>query len=67
MCLVLVEVKSGDCPVVVDDEVDMVVVSFGADVVSESSSMAAQAWGSELDLCDDPQAVRDVAGGDPEG
>ena len=67
MCLVLVEVESGDCAVVVDDEADMVVVSFGADVVSESSSMAAQAWGSELDLCDDPQVVRDVAGGDPEG
>ena len=50
-----------------DDEADVVVVSFGADVVSESSSMAAQAWGSELDLCDDPQVVRDVAGGDPEG
>ena len=41
MCLVLVEVKSGDCPVVVDDEADVVVVSSGADVVSESSSMAA--------------------------
>ena len=67
MCLVLVEVKSGDCAVVVDDEADVVVVSFGADVVPESSSMAAQAWGSELDLCDDPQVVRDVAGGDPEG
>ena len=67
MCLVLVEVESGDCAVVVDDEADVVVVSFGADVVSESSSMAAQAWGSELDLCDDPQVVRDVAGGDPEG
>ena len=50
-----------------DDEVDMVVVSFGADVVSESSSMAAQAWGGELDLGDDPEAVRDVAGGDSEG
>ena len=67
MYLILVEVESGDCAVVVDDEADMVVVSFGADVVSESSSMAAQAWGSELDLCDDPQVVRDVAGGDPEG
>ena len=67
MCLVLVEVESGDCAVVVDDEADVVVVSFGADVVSESSSMAAQAWGSELDLCDDPQVVRDVAGDDPEG
>ena len=67
MCLVLVEVESGDCAVVVDDEADVVVVSSGADVVSESSSMAAQAWGSELDLCDDPQVVRDVAGGDPEG
>ena len=67
MCLVLVEVESGDCAVVVDDEADVVVVSSGADVVSESSSMAAQAWGGELDLGDDPEAVRDVAGGDPEG
>ena len=67
MYLVLVEVESGDCAVVVDDEADVVVVSSGADVVPESSSMAAQAWGSELDLCDDPQVVRDVAGGDPEG
>ena len=50
-----------------DDEVDMVVISFGADVVSESSSMAAQAWGGELNLGDDPEVVRDVAGGDPEG
>ena len=43
MYLVLVEVESGNCAVVVDDEADMVVVSSGADVVSESSSMAAQA------------------------
>ena len=50
-----------------DDEVDVVVVRFGADVVPESSSMAAQAWGGELDLGDDPEAVRDVASGDPEG
>ena len=50
-----------------DDEADVVVVSFGADVVSESSSVAAQAWGGELDLGDDPEVVRDVAGGDPEG
>ena len=50
-----------------DDEADVVVVSFGADVVSESSSMAAQAWDAELDLGDDPEAVRDVAGGDSEG
>ena len=67
MYLVLVEVESGDCAEVVDDEVDMVVVSFGADVVPESSSMAAQAWGGELDLGDDPEVVWDVAGGDPEG
>ena len=67
MCLVLVEVKSGDCAVVVDDEADMVVVSSGADVVPESSSMAAQVWGGELDFGDDPEVVRDVAGGDPEG
>ena len=67
MYLVLVEVESGDCAVVVDDEVDMVVVSFGADVVSESSSMAAQAWGGELDLGVDPEVVWDVASGDPEG
>ena len=67
MCLVLVEVKSGDCAVVVDDEADVVVVSFGADVVPESSSMAAQAWGGELDLGDDPEAVRDEACGNPEG
>ena len=50
-----------------DDEADMVVVSSGADVVPESSSMAAQAWGGEVDLGDDPEVVRDVAGGDPEG
>ena len=67
MCLVLVEVKSGDCAVVVDDEADVVVVSSGADVVPESSSMAAQAWGGELDLGDAPEAVRDVASGDSEG
>ena len=67
MYLVLVEVESGDCAVVVDDEADMVVVSFGADVVPESSSMAAQAWGGELDLGDDHEVVRDVAGDDPEG
>ena len=67
MCLVLVEVESGDCAVVVDDEADVVVVSSGADVVPESSSMAAQAWGGELDLGDDPEAVRDEACGNPEG
>ena len=50
-----------------DDEADMVVVSSGADVVPESSSMAAQAWGGELDLGDDPEAVRDEACGNPEG
>ena len=50
-----------------DDEVDMVVVSSGADVVSESSSVAAQAWSGKLDLGDDPEAVRDVASGDSEG
>ena len=67
MCLVLVEVKSGDCAVVVDDEADMVVVSSGADVVPESSSVAAQAWGGELDLSDDSEVVWDVVSGDPEG
>ena len=67
MYLVLVEVESGDCAVVVDDEADVVVVSSGADVVSESSSMAAQAWGGELGLGDDPEAVKDVASGDSEG
>ena len=50
-----------------DDEADVVVVSSGADVVPESSSVAAQAWGGELDLGDDPEVVRDVASGDPEG
>ena len=50
-----------------DDEADVVVVSSGADVVPESSSMAAQACGGELDLGDDPEAVRDVASGDSEG
>ena len=67
MYLVLVEVESGNCAVVVDDEADVVVVSSGADVVPESSSVAAQAWGGELDLGDDPEAVRDVASGDSEG
>ena len=67
MCLVFVEVESGDCAVVVDDEADVVVVSSGADVVPESSSMAAQAWGGELDLGDDPEVVWDVASGNPEG
>ena len=67
MYLVLVEVESGDCAVVVDDEADVVVVSSGADVVPESSSMAAQAWGGELDLGDDHEVVRDVAGDYPEG
>ena len=50
-----------------DDEADVVVVSSGADVVPESSSMAAQAWGGELDLGDDPEVVWDVASGYPEG
>ena len=50
-----------------DDEADVVVISSGADVVPESSSVAAQAWGGELDLGDDPEVVWDVAGGDPEG
>ena len=67
MCLVLVEVESGDCAEVVDDEADVVVVSFGADVVPESSSVAAQAWSGKLDLGDDPEVVWDVASGDPEG
>ena len=67
MYLVLVEVESGGGAVVVDDEADVVVVSSGADVVPESSSVAAQAWGGELDLSDDPEAVRDVASGDSEG
>ena len=67
MYLVLIEVESGDCAVVVDEKADVVIISFGTYVVSESSSMATQAWGSELDLCDDPQVFRDVAGGDPEG
>ena len=67
MYLVLVEVESGDCAVVVDDEADVVVVSSGADVVPESSSMAARSWGGELDLGDDPEVVWDVASGYPEG
>ena len=50
-----------------DDEGDVVVISSDADVVSESSSMAAQAWGGELDLGDDPEVVWDVASGYPEG
>ena len=67
MCLVLVEVESGDCAEVVDDEADVVVISSGADVVPESSSMAAQARDAELDLGDDPEAVRDETCGNPEG
>ena len=67
MYLVFVEVESGDSAVVVDEEADVVIISFGTYVVSESSSMAAQAWGGELDLGDDPEVVWDVAGGDPEG
>ena len=63
MYLVLIEIKSGDSAVVVDDEADMVVISSDADVVPESSSMAAHAWGGELDLGDDPEVVGDVAGG----
>ena len=66
MYLVFVEVESGDGAVVVDDEADVVVVCSCADVVPEPTSVAAHAWGSKLDLCDDPQVVRDVAGGDPE-
>ena len=50
-----------------DDEADMVVVSSGADVVPEPSSMAAHAWGGELDLGDDPEVVGDVAGGYAKG
>ena len=50
-----------------DDEADVVVVSSGADVVPESSSVAAQDWSGKLDLGDDPEVVWDVAGGDPEG
>ena len=67
MNLVLLEVYSGDGAVVMDDEADVVVICSCADVVPEPSSVAAHAWGGELDLGDDPQAVRDVAGGDPEG
>ena len=50
-----------------DDEADVVVISSGADVVPESSSVAAQAWSGKLDLGDDPEAVRDEGCGDPEG
>ena len=67
MYLVFVEVESGDSAVVVDEKADVVIVSFGTYVVSESSSMAAHAWCGELDLGDDPEAVRDEASGDPEG
>ena len=67
MYLVFVEVESGDSAVVVDEEADVVIISFGTYVVSESSSMAAQAWGGELDLGDDPEVVWDVASGYPEG
>ena len=63
MCLVLVEVESGDCAVVVDDEVDVFVICSCADVVPEPSSVAAHAWGGKLDLGDDPEVVGDVAGG----
>ena len=34
--------------------------------LAEYGALAAQFWGGELDLCDDPPVVRDVAGGDPE-
>ena len=67
MYLVLIEIESGDSAVVVDDEADMVVISSDADVVPESSSMVAKAWSGKLDLGDDPEVVRDVAGDDPEG
>ena len=50
-----------------DDEADVVVICSCADVIPEPSAVAAHAWGGELDLGDDPQVVRDVAGGDPEG
>ena len=67
MCLVLVEVESGDCAVVVDDEADVVVVCSCANIVPEPSSVAAHAWGGKLDLGDDPEVVWDVVSGDPEG
>ena len=67
MYLVFVEVESGDSAVVVDEKVDVVIVSFGTYVVSESSSMAAHAWCGELDLGDDPEVVGDVAGSQAEG
>ena len=44
--LVLVEVQSGDCTVVMDDEADVVVVCTGTDVVPESSSMTFEYWWS---------------------
>lgn len=46
-----------------DDKTDVVVICSCADVVPEPSSVAAHAWGSELDLGDDPEVVGDVAGG----
>ena len=65
--LVFIEVESGDGAVVRDDETYMIIICHCADVVPEPSSMAAQAWGGELDLGDDPEAVRDEACGNPEG
>ena len=45
----------------------MIIVSPSADVVPESSSMAAHAWGGELDLGDDHECVWDGTCGDTEG
>ena len=42
-----------------DDKTDVVVICSCADVVPEPSSVAAHAWGCELDLGDDPEGVVD--------
>lgn len=67
MNLVPLQVESGDGLVVRYDKADVILISPGADVVPESSSMAAHAWCGKLDLGDDPEGVWDVAGGDAEG
>ena len=63
MCLVLLQVESGDVLVVGEDKADLILISPGTDVVPEPTSVAAHAWGGKLDLGDDPEVVGDVAGG----
>ena len=67
MCLVLLQVKSGDGFVFVHEKGHMHIVSHKSDVISEFPSVALEAQCGQLQFADDPEVFAYAVACVPEG